>query len=393
MSPAPPPDREGHDGRPAVLIVGGGVAGLEAALALRAGGYGRVAVELLAPDERFIYRPFSVVEAFGGGRTWSHDLAALVADAGAAYRRDALRAVDRDRRRVLTEGGADLPYDALLLTIGSRRVPAIPGAVTFAGPEDVGPLREVLADLESGAAESVVFAVPPGLAWPLPLYELALMTRTYLRRRGVEPRIDIVTPESQPVGHFGAQPSADMRALLDEYDIGFRTGYPCRFGGGMLQLVPEDSVPADRVVALAAHEGPRIEGVPADPRGFLPVDRHCAVQGAPDVWAAGDATDFPIKQGGVAAQQADAAVSAILHRFGVIEEPTPFRPVLRGILVGADRPQHLRGEPTGGRGDPPAASATALWWPPAKVAGRHLAPFLAAHGAPALPHEPEEDGP
>lgn len=393
MTAAPPPSRQGPDGRPSVLIAGGGVAGLEAVLALRAAGRDHISVELLAPDERFVYRPFSVVEAFGGEETWSHDLGALVADAGATHRRDALRAVDLDHHRVLTQGGAELPYDALLLTIGSRRVPAIPGAVTFAGPEDVGAVRAVLADLESGAATSVVYAVPPGLAWPLPLYELALMTRTYLRRRGAEPRIEIVTPESEPLGHFGAQPSADMHALLDAYEIGFRTGYPYRFGGGMLLLVPEDSVPADRVVALAAHEGPRIEGLPSDQQGFLPVDRFGAVQGAPGVWAAGDATDFPIKQGGVAAQQADAAVSAILHHFGAVVEPTPFRPVLRGIVVGGDRPQHLRGEPAGGRGDPPGASTSALWWPPTKVAGRHLAPFLAAHGAPALPHEPKEESP
>ncbi len=70
-------------------------------------------------------------------------------------------------------------------------------------------------------------------------------------------------------------------------------------------------VQARRAVTIPVLEGRRIPGIPTDARGFVPVDEHGAVIGLPDVWAVGDATTFPLKQGGLAAQQADAAAAAI----------------------------------------------------------------------------------
>jgi sulfide:quinone oxidoreductase len=64
------------------------------------------------------------------------------------------------------------------------------------------------------------------------------------------------------------------------------------------------------VIALARLQGPRIAGLPADADGFFPVDPHGRVTGARDVFAAGDATAGPIKLGGLAAQEADAAAAA-----------------------------------------------------------------------------------
>jgi sulfide:quinone oxidoreductase len=52
-----------------VLIAGAGVAGLEAALALRTVGEDRVSVELVSPDAEFVYRPLSVAEPFGVARS------------------------------------------------------------------------------------------------------------------------------------------------------------------------------------------------------------------------------------------------------------------------------------------------------------------------------------
>ena len=78
--------------------------------------------------------------------------------------------------------------------------------------------------------------------------------------------------------------------------------------------------------------GPAIQGLPHDAAGFLPIDAHGRVTGAPGVYAAGDAADFEIKQGGIACQQADAAAEAIAACAGVAIDPQPFSPVLRGLL-------------------------------------------------------------
>ena len=101
------------------------------------------------------------------------------------------------------------------------------------------------------------------------------------------------------------------------------------------------------------------------------------MQGEQDVYAAGDATTSPIKQGGVATQQADAAAEAIAARAGADVDPQPFRPVLRGLLLTGSTPRYMRAEVSGGRGEDWRVSDHALWWPPSKIAGKRLAPYLA----------------
>jgi sulfide:quinone oxidoreductase len=121
--------------------------------------------------------------------------------------------------------------------------------------------------------------------------------------------------------------------------------------------------------------GPGIAGLPADERGFIPIDDHARVGGVDDVYAAGDGTTFPIKQGGLGTQQADAAAEHIAARFGAPVEPQPFHPILRGQLLTGEESLHLQQDVAGGAGEG-AASADYLWWPPHKVSGRYLAPWL-----------------
>jgi sulfide:quinone oxidoreductase len=132
---------------------------------------------------------------------------------------------------------------------------------------------------------------------------------------------------------------------------------------------------ARRVVALPRAVGPAVPGLPANRNGFIPVDRDGRVSGAGHVWAAGDAIAFPVKQGGLAAQQADAAAASIAAMAGAGVEPQPFHPVLRGVLLTGRGHEWLRHDVAGGGGEGDN-SRRALWWPPTKVAGRYLSPYL-----------------
>ena len=107
----------------------------------------------------------------------------------------------------------------------------------------------------------------------------------------------------------------------------------------------------DRVVTLPTLSGPAIHGLPHDAAGFLPVDPHGRVKGVTAVYAAGDATDFEIKQGGLACQQADVAAQAIAADAGLPIEPTPFVPLLQGALVTEHHIRWLGGD---GRASPRA---------------------------------------
>jgi sulfide:quinone oxidoreductase len=369
-----------------VLIAGGGVAALEAALALRDLAEERVSIELLAPEPHFWYRPLAVVEPFGTGHVHGLELASLAHACGARFTLGALASVDPDRHLARTAAGAELEYDALLVAAGAVPVAAIGGAVTFRGPADNIAFRDVLTELESGAARHVVFAVPGGVTWPLPLYELALLTSAFLAARGItSAQLALVTPEEAPLALFGTEASTAVQRLLDDRDIALHVRrLPMMASGGALAVSPRGSIRADRVVALPRLRGRPIEGLPRDANGFLPTDRHARVAGVADVFAAGDATAFPVKQGGIAAQQATAAAESIAAAAGADVTPRPFHPVLRGLLLTGSAPTYLRADLTGGAGDTSTARDEPLWWPPGKIVGRHLAPFLAERGGAIL---------
>jgi sulfide:quinone oxidoreductase len=359
-----------------VVIAGGGVAALEAALALQELAQERVSVEVIAPDLDFVYRPLAVTVPFHVGETRRFPLGHLVELAGASLTRGHVSGVDPENRVLSTPEGTEHDYEALLVALGARPRVALDGALTFQGPESGAALEELLDEALSGEVRRIVFALPSGVAWPLPLYELALLTSTFLADRGAEVEVEIVTPEDRPLGIFGAQASGALAELLEGRGILCRTGTtPMRFEPGALRVAPEEKIEADRVVALPRLEGPSLPGLPFDANGFIPIDSYCHVESEPDVWAAGDATRFPLKQGGIAAQQADVAAAGIAAEAGVAVELEPFKPVLRGLLLTGMVARFLRAEP----GTPQSSIDTeALWWPPAKIVGRHLAPFLAS---------------
>jgi sulfide:quinone oxidoreductase len=378
-----------------VLIAGGGVAALEAALALRELGEGRVSVEMLAPEPEFWYRPLAVAEPFGLGEVRHFDLAELAAAAGTTFSPGALFSVDAGSRLAQTSVGSSVSYDVLLVACGAGPTPAVPGALTFRGPADTERIRALLEEIVAGQVGRVAFVVPWGAVWSLPIYELALMTAAYLAERELD-RVDLalVTPEEAPLQLFGGAGSEAVRQLLEERGIVLQTGSaPVELVDGELRLVPEGTIAADRVVALPRLRGPRIDGLPQTVEGFLPVDAHGQVHGLADVFAAGDITSFPVKQGGIAAQQADAAAEMIAANAGADLTPQLFRPVLRGLLLTGRQPRYLRHEITGGAGGVSVASSEPLWWPPAKIVGRYLAPFLGAFaGVESPPEAPAAPG-
>jgi len=359
-----------------VVIAGGGVAALEATLALRTIAEDRVSIDLIAPEQDFVYRPLAVAEPFRVAETRTFPLAPLVDAAGGHLHRGRVAAVDRGERIVVTDEGEQRPYDALLVALGGRPLEAIPGALTFAGPHSTVALRTVLDDILAGEVRRIAFVLPTGVTWPLPLYELALLTASFAVDHCTgDEEIVVLTPEDRPLALFGDQASEVIAELLEARGIDLLPSTTSgSFENGELRIAPGGSIATDRVIALPRLQGPEIDGLPGDRHGFLPVDDRCRIVSEVDVFAAGDATNFPLKQGGIAAQQADTAAAGIAALAGLPVEPEPFKPVLRGLLLTGMAARYLRNEPGAARAD---VDTEALWWPPAKIVGRHLAPFLA----------------
>lgn len=378
-----------RNGKTRVLIAGGGVAALEAALALRDLAEDRVSVELLAPEPHFWYRPLAVAAPFKLGETLHLELDGLARSIGASFTPGALTGVDAWRHIAHTSKNTQIEYDWLVIACGALAIPAIRGALTFRGPADIEVIEHLLEEIAGGGVRSVAFAIPWGAVWSLPAYELALLTAAHLEARGTrDVELTVVTPEEEPLQVFGPPASEAIRELFAERSVGLRTrACPGELVDGELRLIPEGAVVADRVVALPRLKGAPIDGVPQTVDGFLPVDAHCHVHGIDDVYAAGDITSFTVKQGGIATQQADAAAEAIAAAAGADVLPKRFQPVLRGLLLTGGEPRYLRREI---RADPegePVESYEPLWWPPAKIVGRYLAPFLASIAGIEAPSE------
>jgi sulfide:quinone oxidoreductase len=363
-----------------VLIAGGGVGGLEAAIALRDLAGDRARVEICAGRADFVYRPFAVGEPYGASRALRYRLQQLAARCDAELRLENVAAVDPAIRCATTSDGTEIPYDYLVVACGARLLWSVPGATTFWGVADEGEMLEVVTQLREGRLRRLVFTMPGGHGWTLPLYELALLAATEASRHAVSgTRLTIVTPEDSPLQAFGRRASEQVAALLDEHGIEVIAGsHPVKFERGELAVVPGGEIEADAVVCLPRLEGRRIEGLPYDPARFIPVDEHCRVAGLSHTFAVGDVTDFPVKQGGIATQQADVAAAAIAADLGCEVEAEPLDPILRGVLWTGSTPRYLYGWRGDGDGETSVASERPPWPVdnPSKLIGRYLTPFL-----------------
>lgn len=330
-----------------VLIAGGGVAGLEAAFALQHLAADRVRVRVVSGGTDFVYRPLAIGEPFNRSHAARMPLAELVQEAGAELISDALVHVDVDGRCAQLASGAKLDYDALLVATGAIIDPVLEHVTGIDDARMDQLLHGLVQDIEEGYLHRLAVIIPSPPAWPLPAYELALMASERAWEMQVDLEVTLVTPERVPLDLFGPVASRGLTTLLGERRIEVITSAWCKVPrSGSVQIHPGGSeLEFDRIVALPALRGPDLGGLPRDGGGFLPVDEYGHVRGADRVWAAGDCTDVPIKQGGVSADLADVASEAIAAMAGAHLQRRTFVPTVEGVLMTGGTARYLRARP------------------------------------------------
>jgi sulfide:quinone oxidoreductase len=363
-----------------VVIVGGGVAALEAALILGDLAGDRARVDIYSARDEFVYRPHAVGRPFGAAPLKTYDLGALARRCGAELHTDNVVSVDDSARLATTFGGVSVPYDYLVYAAGAGRRSAIPGAATFWGIAEATDVDDLIGRFRNGQIRRVAFTMPSVGEWSLPMYELALMTDAELTRAGVgDYELTVVTPEDAPLRLFGRGAGDAVATLLKERGIEvIAETHAVRFHEGRLYVVPDATLDVDEVISLPRLEPRAVEGLITDSDGFVRVDDHCRVFNRERIYAAGDTTSFPVKQGGIAAQQADVAAEAIAAELGVPIEPSVFDPVLRGVLWTGYEPLYLQGWLEGGHGESSTLSTEPPWkGGKDKIVARALTSFLA----------------
>jgi sulfide:quinone oxidoreductase len=328
-----------------VVIAGAGIAGLEAALAVHELAGDRVDLTLISQFGN-VHQQGLPADAWSLGPLARIPVSSVARAAGARLVPGRLTSVDAERRFARLHDRSTIAYDALVVAVGARRVMSFDrGAVIYGGRLDAEAVERVLDRARRGAAARFLVVVPPGAGWTLPAHELAARAAEAAPASG--PRVTLVTYEAVPAEALGPTAAGAVAGVLA--DAGVRVLSHCTAEGvarGELCLTDGGRLAFDSLVALPYLRGPRIEGLPCTPEGYLPADPHGRV--AERVFAAGDAIDFPVKQGGLAAQQAAAVAESIGHLAGTVASPTPVQPVLRAVLPVRERCLHLEHDLTRG---------------------------------------------
>jgi sulfide:quinone oxidoreductase len=392
---------------PVVCVVGAGTPGLEALLSARAQIGPRAELRLIAPDREFRYRPMSADSLFRPARERALAIGDLVARVGATWIEDRAEAVYEDERSVLTRDGDTVSFDYLLLVPGTRSKRTLRQGYVWERGGDPGFLDQIILELAAGAVRSVAVVVPRGARWPLPAYELALVLAW--TASGTAARIVVVTAEERPLGALGTAAASAVAHELDAAGVEMIAGVevtdpsadePASAGGVEVVLSPEEPadqtdaltgmptspadsarvrlgadsvVEFDRLISLPTAVGPRIAGVATDAVGYVEVDAALRVCGSERVWAAGACIAAALEHSALAAEQADAAITAIAAAIGGGTCP-PVAPELTGVLLTGQRDNWLAENPAGTR----EPSTRCLWWPPGRAVGRMLAQQIAA---------------
>jgi sulfide:quinone oxidoreductase len=361
-----------------VVIAGGGVAALETVLALAQLAPERTDVTVIAPNTEFIYRPMTVREPFAHGVAGHYPLPRITSEAGAQLVVDELEWIEPEKQALHTKTGRRIEYDALVLALGAHVHTRYKHAVTIDDRHMDETLHGLIQDVEGGYVHSLAFVASDRMAWPLPLYELALMIAGRAYEAGVELSTAIITPEDSPLAIFGSTASEAVAELLgNAHILTINTPHvEVPSSGEVVIAAGERHLRVDRVIALPELYGPAVRGIPLGEHGFIRVDQHGRVPGVDHIYAAGDATDFPVKYGGIAAQQADVAAQSIAALAGALRSPEPFHPVIHGMLLTDKKPVYLTAEIAGDQGFNSQITDTPTWSPPKKIVARYLAPYL-----------------
>jgi sulfide:quinone oxidoreductase len=348
-----------------VVILGGGFGGLETAFDLRLIAGDRVRITVVSDQDHFAFRPNSIYVPFGlDPERLKVPLAKPASRKGIELVRGTAEEIDTDSR-VVRVGNRSVSYDFLVIATGAgMRAGEIPGlsehAISTWASDDMMRLGRGFQGLVDAAAENerrrVVFLVPPNNKCAGPLYEIVLMLDTWLRRKGAREGIEIVwtTCEESYIQAFGPRLH---EVVADEFERrgidGHHDWVVERIDADAVHYEGGEQLEYDLLVAFPPYVASTpFAGLRADDRGFLATDPASRrLLDHPEVFAVGDAGDFPVKQAFLAFLQADAAAGHLASEVTAGAPAASFDPISMCVMEQFDKatfaqvPLRLTGDP------------------------------------------------
>jgi sulfide:quinone oxidoreductase len=339
---------------------------LETAFLLRMRAHDAVEITVVSDSDAFLFRPNTIYIPFGADpQRFYIELAKPMRRRQIALERGAVVEVDADAKRVTLADARKLSYDKLVIATGADMAPQeVSGlaehAATIWTPETMLDLRRRFASLrdaaKAGSERRVLFLIPPNNKCAGPLYEIVFMLETWLRREGVRDQVQITysTYEGSFIQAFGPRLHEVVVSEFAERGIDGHTGETStEVLEGEVRYADGSTRAFDELVAFPPYvAGLRFPGLASDDRGFLRTDLATRqVEGNPDVYAPGDAGDFPVKQAFLALLQSDSVAEHIASQVIGRAFVSPFDPVSMCVMEMLDKatfaqvPLELTGDP------------------------------------------------
>ncbi len=299
------------------LVLGGGFAGLEAAIQLRKAG---LDVTLVSNRPFLFIYPTSIWVATGE-RSLEQvqlDLVEVARRHSFRFVQGAVESISAARRAAVVEG-VELRADHLVVAMGGERLKPDGAEHTHTlggAPENAARLRGALDALLARGRGRIAMGFggnprDPSAVRGGPMFELMFNVDRLLRRRGLRDAFELTffAPMASPGARMGERAIEAIGAMFGS--LGIHT----RFGKKIDRFLPDGVVfegpsklHADLVVFLPAGDGHpviRASDLPVNEAGFVRTDEGCAVPGFTGVWAVGDAAallgpDWRAKQGHLA---------------------------------------------------------------------------------------------
>ena len=332
--------------KPKVAVIGGGFGGLEAAFYLRYKLGDRADMTLVSDQPYFLFKPNTIYIPFGA------DPERYKIALDRPTKRKDIRLVQSRIREISPEtktivgDGVRIDYDYLIVASGAAMRPEeIPGlkeyALTLWTPEEMLKLRDALGKtVEKARAnerQRIVFLVPPNNKCSGPLYELVMMTDTWLREQKCRDEVELIwaTKEDGYIQAFGPRLNTVVSQEFEERKIEGHKGFIATgIDPGQVAFQNGERLAFDLLVTFPPYiAANRYPSLPSDDRGFIQVAADSRrVKGFENIFTVGDAADFPIKQAFLALLQADAAADHLAAEILGTKPQVDFEPMSMCVM-------------------------------------------------------------
>lgn len=311
--------------KPKIVVVGGGFAGLETIFNLRHELDDKVDLTLISDQDYFSFKPNTIYIPFGADpEQFKIDLKKPAQKKNIELIVSEATAIDADHKKVVHAGG-EISYDQLVVATGAAMRPEeIPGlaehALTVWSPDNMAELGigfdRLIEKAKAGERQKLLFLVPPNNKCSGPLYELVMMADTWFNQKGVRKDIDITwtTFEDNYIQAFGPRLNTVVTEEFVERGVnGLKSYVVTEIDPDGVSYANGERLPYDLLVSFPPYIAKKsFDGLPTDDRGFIHVEPDSRrVKELDDIFAVGDAADFPIKQAFLALLQGDAAAAHI----------------------------------------------------------------------------------